>query len=194
MYCARILALAATLSVIGCSGPGEDPNPREVTTVDLLGRPGDPLPEPPPPLTTDSIASNSASASAAPALPPKAERGAQGAQKVLSAFAAAVEARQIDRAWAMLGQASQNDLSEAQFRMLLSGLNDITVTVPDGQIEGAAGSLYYTSTMTISARNAQGDPVKMTGPIVLRRVDDVPGATPQQLRWHIAQVQLDKSA
>jgi hypothetical protein len=49
-----------------------------------------------------------------------------------------------------------------------------------GESEGAAGSIYYTAPVTIidGAR-------RLTGEVVLRRVNDVPGATPEQLRWHI---------
>ena len=52
------------------------------------------------------------------------------------------------------------------------------------QEEGAAGSLYCTVTGKISdVANPNTPPA--TGEIVLRRVNDVPGATPDQLRWTI---------
>jgi hypothetical protein len=55
--------------------------------------------------------------------------------------------------------------------------------------EGAAGSSYCTvkGTLTDAA-----DPAKATqeGELVLRRVNDVPGATPDQLRWTIRQSTL----
>ena len=58
-------------------------------------------------------------------------------------------------------------------------------------MEGAAGSSYYTSEATITANDKDGRPVRYEGPIVLRRVNDVPGASAAQLRWHIDSVQLD---
>ncbi len=50
--------------------------------------------------------------------------------------------------------------------------------------EGAAGSLYCTVSGTLTD---VADPKKpaQQGEIVLRRVNDVPGATPEQLRWTI---------
>jgi hypothetical protein len=52
------------------------------------------------------------------------------------------------------------------------------------QEEGAAGSLYCTVTGKISDVANPNMP-RVTGEIVLRRVNDVPGATPDQLRWTI---------
>jgi hypothetical protein len=52
------------------------------------------------------------------------------------------------------------------------------------QLEGAAGSSYCTVTGKLTD---VADPNKraQAGDIVLRRVNDVPGATPEQLRWTI---------
>lgn len=50
--------------------------------------------------------------------------------------------------------------------------------------EGAAGSLYCEVAVTLTDA---GDPrqAPRQGTITFRRVNDVPGATPEQLRWHI---------
>lgn len=65
-----------------------------------------------------------------------------------------------------------------------SGYRDITVGFGDGDLEGAAGSLYYEVPVWMTATTAKG-PVRREGMITLRRVNDVDGATPAQLRWHI---------
>ena len=52
------------------------------------------------------------------------------------------------------------------------------------QQEGAAGSLYCTVTGSITDVANPNTP-RASGKIVLRRVNDVPGATPDQLRWTI---------
>lgn len=56
------------------------------------------------------------------------------------------------------------------------------VEIADIQEEGAAGSLYCTVTGALSDI---ADPAHepQSGELVLRRVNDVPGATEQQLRW-----------
>jgi hypothetical protein len=57
-------------------------------------------------------------------------------------------------------------------------------------MEGAAGSSYYTAPATITGIRADGSKATLKGEVVLRRVNDVPGATPEQLAWHIEQVNL----
>jgi hypothetical protein len=47
--------------------------------------------------------------------------------------------------------------------------------------QGAAGSLYYEAPAVL--RFGQAMPER--GSLVLRLVNDVDGATPEQLRWHI---------
>ena len=59
------------------------------------------------------------------------------------------------------------------------------MTVGKGESEGAAGSLYYTAPVTVT----DGTRV-LKGDVVLRRVNDVPGATEEQLRWHIESTTL----
>jgi hypothetical protein len=50
--------------------------------------------------------------------------------------------------------------------------------------EGAAGSLYCTVTGVLTD-TADPNKASRPGEIVLKRVNDVPGATPDQLRWTI---------
>lgn len=69
----------------------------------------------------------------------------------------------------------------------------IKVEALPGTLEGAAGSLYYTSQITITAQNTAGAPVRYEGEVVLRRVNDVPGASADQLHWHINSVTLDQT-
>ena len=78
-----------------------------------------------------------------------------------------------------LSAADQRRWSKAQFAALFSDLSDVTVAVPTGTIEGAAGSSYYTAPVSITGSDADGRPVAYTGEVVLRRVNDVPGATPK---------------
>ena len=53
-------------------------------------------------------------------------------------------------------------------------------------MEGAAGTSYYTAPVTITGANGQ----RLSGEIVLSRVNDVPGATPEQLRWRVRELDL----
>ena len=125
-----------------------------------------------------------------PVLTPEAERTETGARSVLLSFARAIELREYDQAWAMLTPQAQQKWSRARFNGLFEGLREISVAVPEGTMEGAAGSSYYTSDAEITASDAEGRPVRLEGPIVLRRVNDVPGSSAEQRRWHVDRVEL----
>ncbi|MBC7160379.1 MAG: hypothetical protein H5U21_10095 [Porphyrobacter sp.] len=72
----------------------------------------------------------------------------------------------------------------ARLRALFGGIRQPRFTVAAVHEEGAAGSLYCTIE---GALTDAADPARppRTGTIELRRVNDVPGATPDQLRWTI---------
>ena len=62
-----------------------------------------------------------------------------------------------------------------------------------GQIEGAAGSLFVEVPVVVYGTMKTGEPVNLKGKVRLRRVNDVPGATADQLSWHIAETALKPS-
>ena len=51
--------------------------------------------------------------------------------------------------------------------------------------EGGAGSIYIEIPVVVTGAMKTGGSFRMQGPVALRRVNDVDGATPAQLRWHI---------
>ncbi len=147
----------------------------------------------PPTIGLANTAANSVDAAdmTPPILTPQAERGVEGARNVLLSFARAIEQQQFNQAWAMLSPADQRKWSKAEFAANFAGMKDITVAIPTGTTEGAAGSIYYTAPVTIIETDEDGRPIRMEGEAVLRRVNDVDGATPAQLRWHFGRLTLD---
>ncbi|MBB5985383.1 hypothetical protein HNP60_001357 [Sphingobium sp. B1D3A] len=125
-----------------------------------------------------------------PLLTPEAERGVKGARNVLLSFARAIELGDYGQAWAMLGPADREKWTKAAFAGMFSDLDDIAVAMPDGSMEGAAGSSYYSAPISVTGRDAEGRPVRIEGEAVLRRVNDIEGASPEQLRWHFETVTL----
>lgn len=102
-------------------------------------------------------------------------------EDVLDAFAAAIEARDwrsVRAFWADKGDRSGMD--DAMFAETWGTLKAPSVVISEGQQEGAAGSIYYTAPVVIT----DGDRT-ITGEVILRRVNNVPGASAEQLRWHI---------
>lgn len=72
----------------------------------------------------------------------------------------------------------------ARLEALFDGYAQPTLEIADIRQEGAAGSLYCTVTGALTDAADPATPPRQ-GEIVLRRVNDVPGATAEQLRWTI---------
>lgn len=101
--------------------------------------------------------------------------------EVLAVWRKAVEARDWATVRAYWGDhGARSGLSDKDFAARWSSLLDPKVAIGKGEQEGAAGSLYYTAPVRIvdGARTLAGE-------VVLRRANDVDGATDEQLRWHI---------
>jgi hypothetical protein len=81
------------------------------------------------------------------------------------------------RAWSLDAQMTPEKLKAG-----FGGQASAKVAVGKGDTEGAAGSLYYEAPVVVDF--ADGRPSRR-GTIVLRRVNDVPGASEEQLNWRI---------
>ncbi len=114
-------------------------------------------------------------------------KGPQGARVVLDRWARALEQRQFGRAWA---QFNRPPASQQAFKRWWSRYRTIKVTLGRANSDAGAGSLYYTAQATLTGTNQHRRAYRLQGPVVLRRVNDVPGATARQLRWHIETADL----
>lgn len=131
--------------------------------------------------------------------PPPALSGPQGniyqaeqltPEQVVQRYAALLEQRRFEDAYALWGPPSM-DMTEKQFEQRFEAYKTIDAAVGKvGRTEGAAGSLYSTVQLTLSGNKNDGTPYVMTGPVTLRRVNDVPGSTAEQRTWHIEKVEL----
>jgi hypothetical protein len=82
-------------------------------------------------------------------------------------------------------------VTEKQFEAKFKDYKTIDAAVGTiGPMEGAAGSIYSTIQLTLSGNKNDGSFYVMTGPLTLRRVNDVPGSTAEQRRWHIVKTDL----
>ncbi|WP_333606052.1 hypothetical protein [Novosphingobium sp.] len=81
------------------------------------------------------------------------------------------------RAWSLDAQMTPEKL-KGEF----GGQAGPKIAIGKGDVEGAAGSLYYEAPVVIDF--ADGRPSRR-GTFVLRRVNDVPGASEEQLNWRI---------
>lgn len=99
---------------------------------------------------------------------------------VLRQWGTAIEQRNWAAVRALWGShGDDSGLSRRQFAARWDVLRRPLVVIGMGSQEGAAGSLYYTAPVTITDRGR-----KIAGSLTIRRANDVPGATSEQLRWH----------
>lgn len=123
-----------------------------------------------------------------PELTPEAEEGVKGARNILLSFARAIELGAHDQAWALLSAADKRRWSERAFAAIFDGLSDLTVAIPGGDIDDEAGSASYTAPLTVTARDADGRPVRIEGTAILRRADAAGGVS---RRWRFETLTLD---
>lgn len=106
-------------------------------------------------------------------------------ERLLTFYARAIEAGR----WETAASAWSSDAHMTAARLAASYGNKpgMKLVVGAGDTEGAAGTLHYDAPVT--AYNPKHEAVK-SGDIILRRVNDVPGASDEQLSWRIERSSL----
>lgn len=120
-------------------------------------------------------------------------KSAEGAGQVMQLFGGLIEQRKFAdayRLWSDNGRAS--GMTEAQFVAAYDKYAEIHSEVgKPGNSEGAAGSIYIDIPFRLYGKTTSGAPFNLVGTVTLRRINDVPGSTEEQRRWHIARSDLD---
>jgi hypothetical protein len=123
---------------------------------------------------------------------PIAPHSAQGAGQVVQSYFALLEAgryAEARRLWADGGRASGRD--DAAFAASFADYAEFHANLgAPGRVEGAAGSLYVSQPVQIYGKTKAGQPVALLGEVRLKRVNDVPGSTPEQRSWRIFAVDV----
>jgi hypothetical protein len=138
-------------------------------------------------ITSTPPASRTAEAPAPPKAPPLTEpkgpidpKSAEAAGQVVQHYGALIEQKRFADAAALWGDPKL----AADFRRQL-GDRDVHLEIGNlGETEGAAGSIYMTMPVVF-----YGKGFRRPADITLRRVNDVPGSTEQQRRWHIEHIE-----
>ncbi|CAM8622126.1 MULTISPECIES: hypothetical protein [Sphingobium] len=113
---------------------------------------------------------------------------AQGAAQVVQGYYGLLEEKRFEDAqdlWNPAGAIGLQD--DAHFAARFRGFSEIHANVgAPSDPEGTAGSMHVTVPVQVYGRiAANGRPWHVLRQVVLRRVDDVPGSTQEQRRWHI---------
>ncbi|APQ13544.1 hypothetical protein [Pseudomonas rhizoryzae] len=111
---------------------------------------------------------------------------AAAAAAVVQRYYSALAARDYGTAWQLWGADGQPGNSYERFRQGYAKTRSVRVTLGQlGPVEGAAGSLYVSVPVTVTARLDDGTRQIFTGTYQVRRVNDVDGASAEQRRWHL---------
>jgi len=106
---------------------------------------------------------------------------AQGAANVLQTYYALVESGRTAEAAKLRTDGREEDLKP--FASLHAQIG------APGRVEGAAGSLFVEVPVVLYGRFATGGEYRASGKATLRRANDVPGATAEQLKWRIEKIE-----
>jgi hypothetical protein len=113
-------------------------------------------------------------------------KSAQAAGQVMQQFGALLEQRRFAEARELW---SDNGLTDKAFAAQFADFAEMHAQVgKPGDTEGAAGSIYVNVPFQLYGRLKSGGPFSRSGVATLRRINDVPGSTEEQRRWHIERI------
>jgi hypothetical protein len=120
-----------------------------------------------------------------PAKPVVDPKSSEAAEQLVRAFAKLLQERKFDQAFMLMGAGAP---PRRDFDRQFARLSSLSATVGKaGDQEGAAGSIYLSVPLSLSA-DTDGKHITRSGSVILRRVNDVPGSTEAQRRWHIERI------
>jgi hypothetical protein len=174
-----MVAVSAALAIAGCDGSSKESD----TAVPTATPQAIPTPAP----TGEAPAVDSGDAMTI-------DDSAQGAANVIRHYYADLDRGDFRSAYARWGHDGQDShQSFAAFKRGFAETATTSVAVgAPGDGEGGAGSIYIEVPVTVHARLKDGTAQTFTGHYSLRRVNDVPGSTQAQRRWHIYSAELTK--
>ncbi len=120
-------------------------------------------------------------------------KGTEAAVAVIRRYYSAINARDYDTAWSQWGDNGQQGQTRARFEKGFLYTRQARVTI--GQVEpgdAGAGSIYQPVPVTVDTTLADGTRQRFRGVYIVRHVNDVDGASPAQLRWHIGSGKLKR--
>jgi hypothetical protein len=112
-------------------------------------------------------------------------KSAEAAGQVVQHYGALIEQGRWAESWKLWSDAGAAKQFDRNWR------NDSEVHMEigkPGEMEGAAGSIYVTVPAVFYGKRNDGGESRKKAAVILRRVNDVPGSTEAQRRWHIARI------
>ena len=113
-------------------------------------------------------------------------KSAEAAGQVVQHYGALIEQGRWAESWKLWSSADAAKTFDRNWR------DDSEVHMEigkPGDMEGAAGSIYMTDSGHLLWQGQSGRSFRRAADVVLRRVNDVPGSTEAQRRWHIERIE-----
>jgi hypothetical protein len=112
-------------------------------------------------------------------------KSTEAAGQVVQSYGALIEQGRFAEAEKLWGDAG----SARSFVAQLKDYPELHLEIGDlGQPEGAAGSIYVMMPVVFYGERSSGAAFRRKADVNLRRVNDVPGSTEGQRRWHIERI------
>lgn len=113
-------------------------------------------------------------------------KSAEAAGQVVQHYGALIEQKRWSDAEKLWGDST----AATEFTSSLRRHSDVHLEIGElGDMEGAAGSVYITVPVVF-----YGAGFRRPADVILRRVNDVPGSTQEQRRWHIERIEWKNRA
>jgi hypothetical protein len=113
-------------------------------------------------------------------------KSAEAAGQLIQRYGALIERKRFAEAELLWGDAPLG----RRFSLELERYSEVHCAIgKPGGMEGAAGSIYMTEPVVFYGKLASGSHFRRPANVILRRVNDVPGSTEAQRRWHIERIE-----
>ncbi|MEP7129970.1 MAG: hypothetical protein ABI770_02450 [Sphingomicrobium sp.] len=118
-------------------------------------------------------------------------KSAEAAGQIVQSYGGLIEQKRWTEANALWGDPGMAQKWQSE----LSQFVDVHLEIGDlGETEGAAGSIYVTMPVIFYGQLKDGKASRRSADVVQRRVNDVPGSSAAQRRWHIERIEWKPAA
>lgn len=178
----KTIAIAMTLVLLGaCNAPQQQQNANEAA-------PAAPANDVAPSAPVNEMTNKAQAVKELPLAEPTGAidpKSAEAAAQVAQHYGALIEQHRNAEAAKLWGDSAAAE----QFALQLKRYLEVHFAVgKPGDMEGAAGSIYVTVPVAFYGKDQNNHDFRRSAEMVLRRVNDVPGSTEAQRRWHIERI------
>jgi hypothetical protein len=118
-------------------------------------------------------------------------KSAEAAGQIVQHYGALIEQKRWPESWKLWSDAG----AAKQFDRNWRDDSEVHLEVDKpGDMEGAAGSSYVTVPVVFYGKRTDGGGFRKKAAVILRRVNDVPGSTEAQRRWHIERIDFGQTS